>query len=163
MSFSLQLIKLWPQFKYLLWVSNEQLYLFSYGWRTESSVNRVWTRGESAHEKAEGTLLSILPTDQSVLLSDSQCVLKAYLETPNGLFGRTCWPLLYRFFSVFIAEILISPDVFRPVLSAGIFPGVPVSSRVSAKIQQLVNTLKQPRRPPLREFFVDDFDELLEG
>ncbi|XP_010793918.1 disco-interacting protein 2 homolog C-like [Notothenia coriiceps] len=41
--------------------------------------------------------------------------------------------------------------------------GVPVSSRVSAKIQQLVNTLKQPRRPPLREFFVDDFDELLEG
>uniref|UniRef100_A0A8C1K954 Disco-interacting protein 2 homolog Ca n=1 Tax=Cyprinus carpio TaxID=7962 RepID=A0A8C1K954_CYPCA len=41
--------------------------------------------------------------------------------------------------------------------------GVPVSSRVSAKIQQLVNTLKQPRRPPLREFFVDDFEELLEG
>lgn len=38
-----------------------------------------------------------------------------------------------------------------------------MSSRVSAKIQQLVNTLKQPRRPPLREFFVDDFDELLEG
>lgn len=43
------------------------------------------------------------------------------------------------------------------------FIGVPVSSRVSAKIQQLVNTLKQPRRPPLREFFVDDFEELLEG
>uniref|UniRef100_A0A3Q2PC56 Disco-interacting protein 2 homolog Ca n=1 Tax=Fundulus heteroclitus TaxID=8078 RepID=A0A3Q2PC56_FUNHE len=54
------------------------------------------------------------------------------------------------------------PAVFRPVLSAGLLPGVPVSSRVSAKIQQLVNTLKQPRRPPLREFFVDDFDELLE-
>lgn len=46
---------------------------------------------------------------------------------------------------------------------SGVFAGVPVSSRVSAKIQQLVNTLKQPRRPPLREFFVDDFDELLEG
>lgn len=45
----------------------------------------------------------------------------------------------------------------------GFVTGVPVSSRVSAKIQQLVNTLKQPRRPPLREFFVDDFDELLEG
>uniref|UniRef100_A0A7N5JZR0 Disco interacting C n=1 Tax=Ailuropoda melanoleuca TaxID=9646 RepID=A0A7N5JZR0_AILME len=41
-------------------------------------------------------------------------------------------------------------------------PGVPVSSRVSAKIQQLVNTLKRPKRPPLREFFVDDFEELLE-
>uniref|UniRef100_A0A8C9T414 Disco interacting C n=1 Tax=Scleropages formosus TaxID=113540 RepID=A0A8C9T414_SCLFO len=40
---------------------------------------------------------------------------------------------------------------------------VPVSSRVSAKIQQLVNTLKRPKRPPLREFFVDDFEELLEG
>uniref|UniRef100_A0AAQ4RP55 Disco interacting C n=1 Tax=Gasterosteus aculeatus aculeatus TaxID=481459 RepID=A0AAQ4RP55_GASAC len=39
---------------------------------------------------------------------------------------------------------------------------VPVSSRVSAKIQQLVNTLKRPKRPPLREFFVDDFEELLE-
>ncbi|XP_036419427.1 disco-interacting protein 2 homolog C isoform X2 [Colossoma macropomum] len=40
--------------------------------------------------------------------------------------------------------------------------GVPVSSRVSAKIQQLVNTLKRPKRRPLREFFVDDFEELLE-
>uniref|UniRef100_A0A671WX98 Disco-interacting protein 2 homolog Cb n=1 Tax=Sparus aurata TaxID=8175 RepID=A0A671WX98_SPAAU len=48
------------------------------------------------------------------------------------------------------------------VLDLEAFSGVPVSSRVSAKIQQLVNTLKQPRRPPLREFFVDDFDELLE-
>lgn len=49
------------------------------------------------------------------------------------------------------------------VCSVCVVTGVPVSSRVSAKIQQLVNTLKQPRRPPLREFFVDDFDELLEG
>lgn len=52
----------------------------------------------------------------------------------------------------------ISPSV--PRFS---FLGVPVSSRVSAKIQQLVNTLKRPKRPPLREFFVDDFEELLEG
>uniref|UniRef100_A0A672NBI5 Disco-interacting protein 2 homolog C-like n=1 Tax=Sinocyclocheilus grahami TaxID=75366 RepID=A0A672NBI5_SINGR len=35
-------------------------------------------------------------------------------------------------------------------------------SRVSAKIQQLVNTLKRPKRRPLREFFVEDFEELLE-
>uniref|UniRef100_A0A8C4QUY0 Disco-interacting protein 2 homolog Cb n=1 Tax=Eptatretus burgeri TaxID=7764 RepID=A0A8C4QUY0_EPTBU len=41
--------------------------------------------------------------------------------------------------------------------------GVPVSSRVSSKIQQLLNTLKRPKRPPLREFFVDDFEELLEA
>ncbi|XP_062843834.1 disco-interacting protein 2 homolog C isoform X3 [Trichomycterus rosablanca] len=40
--------------------------------------------------------------------------------------------------------------------------GVPMSSRVSAKIQQLVNTLKRPKRLPLREYFVDDFEELLE-
>ncbi|XP_037344135.2 disco-interacting protein 2 homolog A isoform X8 [Pungitius pungitius] len=41
-------------------------------------------------------------------------------------------------------------------------PGVPVNSRVSSKIQQLLNTLKRPKRPPLREFFVDDFEELLD-
>ncbi|XP_036400587.1 disco-interacting protein 2 homolog A-like [Megalops cyprinoides] len=40
--------------------------------------------------------------------------------------------------------------------------GVPVSSRVSCKIQQLLNTLKRPKRPPLREFFVDDFEEMME-
>ncbi|XP_078728127.1 disco-interacting protein 2 homolog C-like isoform X9 [Lampetra fluviatilis] len=40
--------------------------------------------------------------------------------------------------------------------------GMPVNSRVSSKIQQLLNTLKRPKRPPLKEFFVDDFDELLE-
>nr|XP_055071560.1 disco-interacting protein 2 homolog A isoform X2 [Misgurnus anguillicaudatus] len=40
--------------------------------------------------------------------------------------------------------------------------GVPVNSRVSSKIQQLLNTLKRPKRPPLREFFVDDFEELLD-
>lgn len=54
----------------------------------------------------------------------------------------------------------------QPLTDVSIDPcpaGVPVSSRVSAKIQQLVNTLKRPKRPPLREFFVDDFEELLEG
>uniref|UniRef100_A0A3Q3K9Q9 DMAP1-binding domain-containing protein n=1 Tax=Monopterus albus TaxID=43700 RepID=A0A3Q3K9Q9_MONAL len=40
---------------------------------------------------------------------------------------------------------------------------VPVNSRVSSKIQQLLNTLKRPKRPPLCEFFVDDFEELLDG
>ncbi|XP_060244606.1 disco-interacting protein 2 homolog B isoform X5 [Meriones unguiculatus] len=41
--------------------------------------------------------------------------------------------------------------------------GVPVSSRVSTKIQQLLNTLKRPKRPPLKEFFVDDSEEIVEG
>lgn len=41
--------------------------------------------------------------------------------------------------------------------------GVPVSSRVSTKIQQLLNTLKRPKRPPLSEFFMDDQEEIVEG
>lgn len=46
-----------------------------------------------------------------------------------------------------------------------VFPltGVPVSSRVSTKIQQLLSTLKRPKRPPLKEFFVDDSEEIVEG
>lgn len=56
-----------------------------------------------------------------------------------------------------------SCDVLQSAHLCFCFSGVPVSSRVSAKIQQLVNTLKRPKRPPLREFFVDDFEELLEG
>lgn len=41
--------------------------------------------------------------------------------------------------------------------------GVPVSSRVSTKIQQLLNTLKRPKRPPLSDFFTDDAEEIVEG
>uniref|UniRef100_A0A8D2NHF6 Disco interacting B n=1 Tax=Zonotrichia albicollis TaxID=44394 RepID=A0A8D2NHF6_ZONAL len=51
------------------------------------------------------------------------------------------------------------PQITSVVLPA---PGVPVSSRVSTKIQQLLNTLKRPKRPPLKEFFVDDFEEIVE-
>uniref|UniRef100_A0A671XUH3 Disco-interacting protein 2 homolog B-A-like n=1 Tax=Sparus aurata TaxID=8175 RepID=A0A671XUH3_SPAAU len=40
--------------------------------------------------------------------------------------------------------------------------GVPVNSRVSTKIQQLLNTLKRPKRPPLSEFFTDDAEEIVE-
>ncbi|XP_037535806.1 disco-interacting protein 2 homolog B-A [Nematolebias whitei] len=39
---------------------------------------------------------------------------------------------------------------------------VPVSSRVSTKIQQLLNTLKRPKRPPLSEFFTDDAEEIVQ-
>ncbi|KAF6384592.1 disco interacting protein 2-like protein A [Rhinolophus ferrumequinum] len=39
--------------------------------------------------------------------------------------------------------------------------GVPVNSRVSSKIRQLLDTLKRPKRPPLREFFLDDAEEVL--
>uniref|UniRef100_A0AAR2KEJ1 DMAP1-binding domain-containing protein n=1 Tax=Pygocentrus nattereri TaxID=42514 RepID=A0AAR2KEJ1_PYGNA len=40
--------------------------------------------------------------------------------------------------------------------------GVPVNSRVSTKIQQLLNTLKRPKRPPLSEFFLDDAEQIVE-
>lgn len=38
-----------------------------------------------------------------------------------------------------------------------------MNSRVSSKIQQLLDTLKRPKRPPLREFFLDDAEEVLGG
>jgi len=41
--------------------------------------------------------------------------------------------------------------------------GVPAHGRVSSKIQQLLNTLKRPKRPPLCEFFLDDSEEIVEG
>ncbi|XP_067302166.1 disco-interacting protein 2 homolog B-A isoform X2 [Pseudorasbora parva] len=40
--------------------------------------------------------------------------------------------------------------------------GVPAHGRVSTKIQQLLNTLKRPKRPPLSEFFLDDSEEIVE-
>lgn len=57
------------------------------------------------------------------------------------------------------------PQRMWPIYLKVPFPmtGVPVNSRVSSKIQQLLNTLKRPKRPPLKEFFVDDMEELLEG
>ncbi|XP_043939409.1 disco-interacting protein 2 homolog B isoform X2 [Protopterus annectens] len=40
--------------------------------------------------------------------------------------------------------------------------GVAVNNRISTKIQQLLNTLRRPKRPPLSEFFLDDFEEIVE-
>lgn len=53
--------------------------------------------------------------------------------------------------------------MFMTVVVLGVCPGVPVNSRVSTKIQQLLNTLKRPKRPPLSEFFLDDSEEIVEG
>lgn len=61
----------------------------------------------------------------------------------------------------FVLPYLFPSYPFRPLQCHCV--GVPVNSRVSSKIQQLLNTLKRPKRPPLREFFVDDFEELLDG
>lgn len=69
----------------------------------------------------------------------------------------------YVFLSISLSCHVYSPCLFpfHPLQSHRV--GVPVNSRVSSKIQQLLNTLKRPKRPPLREFFVDDFEELLDG
>lgn len=53
--------------------------------------------------------------------------------------------------------------MFVTVAVLGVCLGVPVNSRVSTKIQQLLNTLKRPKRPPLSEFFLDDSEEIVEG
>uniref|UniRef100_A0AAQ6A7B9 DMAP1-binding domain-containing protein n=1 Tax=Amphiprion ocellaris TaxID=80972 RepID=A0AAQ6A7B9_AMPOC len=63
---------------------------------------------------------------------------------------------------IFVLPCLLSPNLFSVHPLQTHFVGVPVNSRVSNKIQQLLNTLKRPKRPPLREFFVDDFEELLD-
>lgn len=39
--------------------------------------------------------------------------------------------------------------------------GLVCPSRVSEKIQQLVNTLKRPKRRPLPEYFIDEDDQIL--
>lgn len=55
--------------------------------------------------------------------------------------------------------VIICKSLSHLVVTAG----VPVNSRVSTKIQQLLNTLKRPKRPPLSEFFTDDSEEIVEG
>uniref|UniRef100_A0A8C3AWK1 Disco-interacting protein 2 homolog Ba n=1 Tax=Cyclopterus lumpus TaxID=8103 RepID=A0A8C3AWK1_CYCLU len=58
--------------------------------------------------------------------------------------------------------VLVLFGLFLTVTVASVCSGVPVNSRVSTKIQQLLNTLKRPKRPPLSEFFLDDSEEIVE-
>lgn len=61
-------------------------------------------------------------------------------------------------------DYIVVLQLFVILAVLGVFgPGVPVNSRVSTKIQQLLNTLKRPKRPPLSEFFLDDSEEIVEG
>uniref|UniRef100_A0A7N8X503 Disco-interacting protein 2 homolog Ba n=1 Tax=Mastacembelus armatus TaxID=205130 RepID=A0A7N8X503_9TELE len=61
-----------------------------------------------------------------------------------------------------LADVLAHTRIGKQPAVFGVCPGVPVSSRVSTKIQQLLNTLKRPKRPPLSEFFLDDSEEIVE-
>lgn len=60
-------------------------------------------------------------------------------------------------------RVIVCLHMLVTAAALGVCPGVPVSSRVSTKIQQLLNTLKRPKRPPLSEFFLDDSEEIVEG
>ncbi|XP_042162786.1 disco-interacting protein 2 homolog A isoform X4 [Oncorhynchus tshawytscha] len=61
-----------------------------------------------------------------------------------------------------VASVKVVPRGYNHSSIMETADGVPVNSRVSSKIQQLLNTLKRPKRPSLREFFIDDFEELVD-
>uniref|UniRef100_A0A672J075 DMAP1-binding domain-containing protein n=1 Tax=Salarias fasciatus TaxID=181472 RepID=A0A672J075_SALFA len=97
--------------------------------------------------------------NQSVSARLSPTCSTSSIFTP--MFSSSC-----PYFSPYLCSAMftpaLSPNPFPHILFKLISVGVPVNSRVSNKIQQLLNTLKRPKRPPLREFFVDDFEELLD-
>lgn len=116
--------------------------------------------------------LSVLPSSISppYLINLSICLstcLFSTVPTPTCsiIYFHPDIPLFHVRISLhtFFLSMLISPNLFSFHPLPCLCVGVPVNSRVSSKIQQLLNTLKRPKRPPLREFFVDDFEELLDG
>lgn len=46
------------------------------------------------------------------------------------------------------------------IIMNNVFISAPRHGKVSAKIQQLLNTLKRPKRKPLQEFFQESDDDL---
>uniref|UniRef100_A0A8C1IP53 Disco-interacting protein 2 homolog A n=1 Tax=Cyprinus carpio TaxID=7962 RepID=A0A8C1IP53_CYPCA len=92
------------------------------------------------------------PPDTSSASEDEGCCVK-----PHHPFTVTFPSFFYLILSIFLSLYMS-----YLLLTLSLSKGVPVNSRVSSKIQQLLNTLKRPKRPPLREFFVDDFEELLD-
>uniref|UniRef100_A0A8D3CDG1 DMAP1-binding domain-containing protein n=1 Tax=Scophthalmus maximus TaxID=52904 RepID=A0A8D3CDG1_SCOMX len=115
--------------------------------------------------------LSVLPSSISppYLINLSICLstcLFSTVPTPTCsiIYFHPDIPLFHVRISLhtFFLSMLISPNLFSFHPLPCLCVGVPVNSRVSSKIQQLLNTLKRPKRPPLREFFVDDFEELLD-
>lgn len=59
------------------------------------------------------------------------------------------------------AEYAAAAAVTQTTPQAVYTGGLVCPSRVSEKIQQLVNTLKRPKRRPLPEYFIDDDDQIL--
>uniref|UniRef100_A0A8C1SZ03 Disco-interacting protein 2 homolog A n=1 Tax=Cyprinus carpio TaxID=7962 RepID=A0A8C1SZ03_CYPCA len=92
----------------------------------------------------------------ATVLADLMAHTQLLCETPPSFHSD-----LSQFFNL-ILSIFLSLSMSYLLLTLSLSKGVPVNSRVSSKIQQLLNTLKRPKRPPLREFFVDDFEELLD-
>uniref|UniRef100_A0A671Z428 Disco interacting A n=1 Tax=Sparus aurata TaxID=8175 RepID=A0A671Z428_SPAAU len=135
------------------------------GSSTSSSASSTSSHpgGRSSTALTFSLLLSVLPSSVPFLLisSISQSICLHISSSTASTPRYSSFPCLY--FSpypclvMFIFLLLFPPHPLRFQCV-----GVPVNSRVSSKIQQLLNTLKRPKRPPLREFFVDDFEELLD-
>uniref|UniRef100_A0A4W6G5D6 Disco interacting protein 2 homolog C n=1 Tax=Lates calcarifer TaxID=8187 RepID=A0A4W6G5D6_LATCA len=128
----------------------------------QTSMDAYTPPGDETHTKTH-TCASLFRPDESVFLSASPSALSICLlhRLPLPPENHSAPPDVTGYSSD-SSHSHTEPENITLAPCVCLFAGVPVSSRVSAKIQQLVNTLKQPRRPPLREFFVDDFDELLE-
>ena len=62
--------------------------------------------------------------------------------------------------STHIASVRVNSKIIPPSLSEHDAQGTTSRWKVSAKIQQLLNTLKKPKRRPLPEFYEDDDKEL---
>uniref|UniRef100_A0A4W6DF80 Disco-interacting protein 2 homolog Ba n=1 Tax=Lates calcarifer TaxID=8187 RepID=A0A4W6DF80_LATCA len=114
-------------------------------------INRS-VQSSSTSSSASSTLSHGEPkTQPQPQLQPAASVLADVLaHTRIGKLQRYIAPVLTPYVTMFVGSVL------------GVFPGVPVNSRVSTKIQQLLNTLKRPKRPPLSEFFLDDSEEIVE-
>uniref|UniRef100_A0A8C9VD86 Disco interacting B n=1 Tax=Scleropages formosus TaxID=113540 RepID=A0A8C9VD86_SCLFO len=124
------------------------------GSSTSSSASSTLSHGEGKPQ----------PTALADVLAHTRIGEPHLSHDPPGFAPTPSSPVpLHRGFVRVLALFPLRRSVYvRHLVSLYALPGVPVSSRVSTKIQQLLNTLKRPKRPPLSEFFVDDTDEIVE-
>uniref|UniRef100_A0A8C8M688 DMAP1-binding domain-containing protein n=1 Tax=Oncorhynchus tshawytscha TaxID=74940 RepID=A0A8C8M688_ONCTS len=120
---------------------------------TSSSTSSTLSHGEN--KTPTSALADILASTLCVYahLSMIMCVIPFLLPLPLSCLCPASTSVLP------LSCLYLGP---ASVLPLSLCPGVPVNSRVSTKIQQLLNTLKRPKRPPLSDFFLDDSEEIVE-
>uniref|UniRef100_A0A8C8HRI1 DMAP1-binding domain-containing protein n=1 Tax=Oncorhynchus tshawytscha TaxID=74940 RepID=A0A8C8HRI1_ONCTS len=122
---------------------------------TSSSTSSTLSHGEN--KTPTSALADILASTRIVCvyahLSMIMCVIPFLLPLPLSCLCPASTSVLP------LSCLYLGP---ASVLPLSLCPGVPVNSRVSTKIQQLLNTLKRPKRPPLSDFFLDDSEEIVE-